>query len=40
MVNGAGMVETLTLKATAWEKERGLKFLYDGVSNFKVRPRW
>lgn len=26
-----GMVETLTIKATAWEKERGLEFLYDGT---------
>ncbi|KAK7256636.1 hypothetical protein RIF29_30090 [Crotalaria pallida] len=25
-----GMVEALILKVTAWEKERGLEFLYDG----------
>lgn len=26
------MVEALTLNATAWEKERGVEFGYDGVS--------
>ena len=36
MVNGTGIVETLTSKATAWEKERGLEFSYDGVSNINL----
>ncbi|KAJ7962221.1 65-kDa microtubule-associated-like protein [Quillaja saponaria] len=26
-----GMVEVLTSKVTAWEKDRGIEFLYDGV---------
>lgn len=29
---GTGMVETLALKTTAWENERGIDFTYDGVS--------
>lgn len=27
-----GMVEAIISKVIAWEKERGLEFLYDGVS--------
>lgn len=29
-----GMVEALASKTIAWEKERGVEFLYDGVSTF------
>lgn len=29
---GIAMVETLTSKTTAWEKENGVYFTYDGVS--------
>lgn len=31
-------MEALTSKTTAWERERGLEFLYDGVSNIYVKP--
>lgn len=31
------MLEALTSKATAWERERGTEFLYDGVSYFQVK---
>ena len=33
---GVAMVEALTIKTTAWEKERGTEFLYDGVSTFLI----
>lgn len=29
---GIAMVDTLTSKTTAWEKENGVYFTYDGVS--------
>jgi hypothetical protein len=29
---GVAMVEALTSKTMAWEKERGIPFFYDGVS--------
>lgn len=28
----SGMVEALAAKTLAWEKDRGVQFLYDGVS--------
>jgi hypothetical protein len=31
-MSGAGMVDVLTTKIVAWEKERGKEFTYDGVS--------
>lgn len=38
------MVETLTSKTKAWEKEQGVPFLYDGVSSLskpiKLMARW
>jgi hypothetical protein len=37
------MVETLIVKTTAWEEERGKPFMYDGVRNisyiFKKQPK-
>lgn len=29
---GAALVESLTSKAKAWESERGVEFMYDGVN--------
>ena len=37
---GAAMVEALTSKATAWEKERGIEFSYDGVSILDLFVFW
>lgn len=34
---GPGMVEALASKTIAWEKERGIEFLYDGVSLVLLR---
>ena len=33
IASGAAMMEALASKTTAWEKERGVGFNYDGVSN-------
>lgn len=33
---GAAMVEALTCKVTAWEKETGTEFSYDGVSTLLI----
>lgn len=30
------MLESLTSKVTAWEKERDTQFLYDGVSTLMI----
>lgn len=32
------MVEALTCKVTAWEKETGTEFSYDGVSTLLILP--
>lgn len=31
-----GMVEALASKTIAWESERGVQFLFDGVSTFLI----
>lgn len=36
--HGAGMVESLAMKTTTWENERGIEFTYDGVSINAPRP--
>lgn len=32
VISGAAIVDALTTKVAAWEKERGIEFTYDGVS--------
>lgn len=34
VAGGAAMVGALASKTIAWEKERGIQFLYDGVRTF------